>query len=85
MHIKKVIITLENEEGNNPQVVMHIPADIVDGLNDAPMFRSLVDDVFELVGFEVVNIEIAEEVRHEFKREVWTEEQRRAYREKMKQ
>lgn len=85
MNIKKVIITLENEEGSNPQVAMNIPTDIVEELNNAPMFRPMIDEIFELVGLSVVNIEVVEEVRHEFKREVWTKEQRRAYREKMKQ
>lgn len=85
MNVKKVIITLENEEGNDPTVIMHIPNDIADAFNEAPMFRPMIDDIFQLAGLSVVNIEMAEEVRHEMKREVWTEEQRRAYREKMKQ
>lgn len=81
---KRIILTLATEEGINAEAILHVPADIGDAFNDAPMFHHILDELFELTGHVVCNVEITEEIRHEVKREVWTEEQRQAYREKLK-
>lgn len=80
---KRIIINLETEE-TNAEAILHVPADIGDELHDAPMFRNMLDELFELTTYKVINVEITEEIRHEIKREVWTEEQRKAYRERLK-
>jgi len=81
---KRIIINLETQEGTNAEAILHLPADIGDAFNGTPMFRHILDELFELAGCEIHNLEITEEIRHEVKRDVWTEEQRKAYREKMK-
>jgi hypothetical protein len=81
---KHITIVLATEEGINAEAILHVPADIADSFNETPIFHHALDELFELAGYVVCNVEITEEIRHEVKREVWTEEQRKAYREKLK-
>lgn len=81
---KRITIVLATEEGTNAEAILHLPSNIADAFNEAPIFHHALDELFELAGYAVCNVEITEEIRHEVKREVWTEEQRKAYREKMK-
>ena len=84
MPSKRIIINLENEEGTHAEAILTVSNDIGDELNDAPMLRNMLDELFELTSYKLINVEVAEEIRHEMKREIWTEEQRKAYRERIR-
>jgi hypothetical protein len=68
MPTRRVVISLEDEEGKLVEVPMRMPTAIAVKCNEFPLFRIALEEMFQAVGCEVINVEIVEEVRHEFKR-----------------
>lgn len=65
---KRIVICLENEEGEHEEARIVVPAEVAELMNDSELFHPMLEDMFSMVGRTVLNIEMAEEVRTEFRR-----------------
>lgn len=85
---RMVVCLLEGKEENQEEkleVIIHIPTVIANGLQVSRTFQPALESLFEQEGWQVCCMNTVEEIRHAVeRREVWTEEQRRAYRAKLK-
>lgn len=82
---KRIIICLETLDGIKEEAKIDVPTSVADTLKDSNSFHELLETIFDQANRVVLNVEIVEELRHEFpRREVWTEEERIAYRKQLK-
>jgi hypothetical protein len=65
--MKKIIITLEHD-GNHAECTIRMPNAIAEKIENGEL-RSRLENLFlDMKGVETVEVEVIEEVRHEFRR-----------------
>lgn len=65
---RRIVVTLEDLDGKTLEAVMRMPTALAVKCDEFPLFRPALEELFQAIDCEVLNVEIVEEVRHEFHR-----------------